>query len=746
MNGHDTRYGYGAQYRQPAGSANGYGGPHDAAHISGPSDYNGHANTSNNNMQQHQHAGYPGYYSQSGYDTAGRYPQPEQNDHFAQYGSGHQPDSRYDYAKSQYSTDSAAVQSYGRIGWGLPPHPKATMGETQSISNYDAGLSPRSQDSQHGQAIGSPSDANGGYLDPSRYAGLASHSGAYQPMQVALPPLAVNSSGFQLNDLMEQMNDIHIKHAAPLGGNSGSRRRPSDQASTDYNAYSDHSDNERPARYSPGGIISMYEGNNTPPTTLPPGPLTMPAAPPFVPYIPTSPVQNSQFDSRSYGTSNDLPQPPVPIQSTYRIAHGSGFGTPNGPRQPSIRKPHPRTNSAASSSASTSKPVYDSNMNPASPNMSNFSNYSTPSLTTSSRSTTSRPSVESNTSQGSMPLGQFSNSASTSSVTRSSTASSMSGRSYSPSRKSSRRVLPVPQEEEALLSAPALRGAQEHSRSASASLPSTSRLVDNGRSAFAQAFYAAGDPHSSPGSLSSSANAVPDPPSKHPVQTTGTERSLSQTRNTHRYQTIAGTAGPSEIARLPRPIAPPPIAHSISEPVASHSMQSYVGERARQPSQRSFASRQDANGDSRSTSASGAHVNRIDTGSHGYAEVLTRLPKRTTSRRATNDDLPQLPHLPSSPTISISPSLAESSSTSARIASGTQQPSRQKSLAPSSSSLSTDDYFGSRASRMRNRGPQRERDRNTDQSYLNPALLSNLASSLQDRLPRTEHTQSLICK
>ena len=106
-----------------------------------------------------------------------------------------------------------------------------------------------------------------------------------------------------------------------------------------------------------------------------------------------------------------------------------------------------------------------------------------------------------------------------------------------------------------------------------------------------------------------------------------------------------------------------------------------------------------------------------------------------------------LPSVLSSPSISISRSIADTSFSSATSTFGPRPwANRQTSLSPSSNSLSASANFGNMGSLMTRRDSQKDRRRLEEMGlqHFNPALLSHLATASKDRVPKGMNVKGAI--
>ena len=644
-------------------------------------------------------------------------------------------------------------------------------GAMSSVSN---GSSNVMYDPRYGKAQAGPSRERAGRdgvndlrsypSDQHNLASTATSSSSSRPYHGAnasptLPSLQTSNPNGGFTDLYAQleaqMDEIQAKHS-PLSSPitptqhrqdqrvESRRARANESRLAETSAYLQGPRTPVDPAYGADGIISIYDRA--------PSPLPMAEAP-----ISDRYGWTSQPEASSRTPYNDS----VPHQYTYQHAQPDPLGHQ---RQPVTAPyvPRPRITSATTtatvnSNSSQRRPL------PMSPPRNTQDD---------DRGSLPRPSQDSYASSG---HGYFAYSSGIA-APRPSMSSTYSGKSFSNGPRDV-RALPVPFEDDASFSTSPgdLSGTSTYE---TASSLSSSRSV---QSDFSRDFYAAGS--SVPDELRQTSQRKPrKKTSSQPTATSGAATHVSASVSypeaiqrqapSIRQASRPSTAGTSETSRSgsykaglagqghstvaydvrgnaaaststslsqPSPVRsasiaqaglPPPIVHTQSDPVANGRRSGHTDRIVSQPS-RSQTLNHSAAKTPATRSAS------FSTSGSQRTPLRSQMSAASSGSRSGRPSLPEIsPPLPSSPSISISHSLDETSAnssytehTSASYRSGSFQ--KQASLAPSiPSGLG---YLGS----MR-RDPEREKRRAERLGIqdVNPALLSNLAQTLNDRVPR----------
>lgn len=184
----------------------------------------------------------------------------------------------------------------------------------------------------------------------------------------------------------------------------------------------------------------------------------------------------------------------------------------------------------------------------------------------------------------------------------------------------------------------------------------------------------------------------------------------------------------------------PPMSHSHSDPVANTRSASFQYRRVEQPLPRAP-----------SASGSGSAATSASFSAANSGRTVTKLRSPSSGKpgdsRSGRPSLPEVsPPLPSSPSISISHSLDGTSANSSYTErTGTsyrsQSVKKQASLAPS---LPPSHGLGYLPSMRRDPDQDKRRAERLGIQHINPALLSNLAQTLSERLPRATNIKGAI--
>ena len=176
-----------------------------------------------------------------------------------------------------------------------------------------------------------------------------------------------------------------------------------------------------------------------------------------------------------------------------------------------------------------------------------------------------------------------------------------------------------------------------------------------------------------------------------------------------------------------------------------------LGSSYRDPSSTPSGSYRTASSASRSTSFSASSEastsTSVPSGSIHYASRRQLGHSGYPSGRPVRGLSESAPSIISSPSISISISIADTSYSSAAPTFGPRpRANKHTSLSPSSKSLSAGGYFGSMGSLMTRRDSQKDRRRLEGMGlhHFNPALLSHIGTAAKDRVPRGMNVKGAI--